>query len=245
MASLPVPLAKPFDLGEVLPWGRNKVEYLAMFDLFAWAEAPGAENLPAKGPVLDVAGGPSSFAAEMAALGGTVVACDPLYRGSKALIAGRIAQAREIMMESTRAARHRFVWQHFKDPEALEATRMAAMKFFLEDYEEGAAAGRYVAGALPSLPFADDSFPLALCSHFLFLYSTQFDTAFHQAALRELLRVAGEVRVFPLLDLDGQTSRHLAPVRRTLEAEGWRVEVAPVPYEFQRGGNQMLRVGRF
>ncbi len=76
------------------------------------------------------------------------------------------------------------------------ATRLAAMENFLADYEAGKAAGRYIEGVLPSLPFADDSFDLALCSHLLFLYSEQLDADFHIAAVRELLRVARDVRIF-------------------------------------------------
>jgi hypothetical protein len=67
---------------------------------------------------------------------------------------------------------------------------------------------------------------------------------FHIDSMRELCRVAGEVRVFPLLTLGGKPSPHLAPVRSALQAEGWASEVVAVDYELQRGGNQMLRVFR-
>lgn len=46
-------------------------------------------------------------------------------------------------------------------------------------------------------------FDIALSSHFLFFYSAQLSAEFHLQALREMLRVAREVRVFPLLALDG------------------------------------------
>ena len=121
---------------------------------------------------------------------------------------------------------------------------MAALRGFLADYDAGRLAGRYVDAALPVLPFADDAFDLALSSHFLFLYSGQFDLDFHVAALREMLRVAAEVRVFPLLQLGGAPSPHVTGVQVTLAATGVRVTVEPVPYEFQRGGNRMLRVHR-
>ena len=51
---------------------------------------------------------------------------------------------------------------------------------------------------MPDLPFDDGAFDLALSSHLLFLYSEQFDLGFHVRALEEMLRVAAEVRVFPL-----------------------------------------------
>ena len=84
---------------------------------------------------------------------------------------------------------------------------------------------------------------VALSSHFLFLYSVQFDLDFHLVALQEMLRVAAEVRVFPLLQLGGAPSPHLPRVREALAA-GVRATVEPVPYEFQRGGNHMLRLRR-
>src|SRR5438270_8831865 len=118
------------------------------------------------------------------------------------------------------------------------------MNLFLEDFEKGKAEGRYVTASLPSLPFEDGRFDIALCSHLLFLYSDQLSLDFHRASIEELLRVASEVRVFPLLSLDRRPSPHLNPLVTYLAEKGWRTEVLPVPYEFQRGGNRMLRIGR-
>ena len=83
---------------------------------------------------------------------------------------------------------------------------MAAMRDFLDDYVAGKAQGRYVDAELPDLPFSDSSFDLALCSHFLFLYTTQLGEAFHHSAIREMCRVAAEVRIFPLLALGATPS---------------------------------------
>ncbi len=47
------------------------------------------------------------------------------------------------------------------------------MNDFLADYRAGRQEGRYVDAALPALPFDDLAFDLALCSHLLFLYTTQ------------------------------------------------------------------------
>jgi hypothetical protein len=122
------------------------------------------------------------------------------------------------------------------------------MRRFLDDFERGKGEGRYVVAALPNLPFADGRFSLAVVSHLLFLYSGQLDLDFHVAAAEELLRVAGEVRMFPLLTLDRRWSPHVAPVRAHLERTGCQVEVVQVGYEFQRAedhaGNRMLSVRR-
>jgi len=88
--------------------------------------------------------------------------------------------------------------------------------------------------AVPNLPFFEGTFDLALCSHFLFLYSEHHDAQFHIQALRELCRVAQEVRVFPLLELSGAPSRHLPEVVSALQAGGCNVSIEPVSYEFQK-----------
>ena len=58
----------------------------------------------------------------------------------------------------------------------------------------------------------------------------------------EMLRVAQEVRVFPLLTLGLARSPYLEPIQAELMAQGYAVRVEPVPYEFQKGGNEMLVV---
>jgi hypothetical protein len=226
-------MAGEFKLGEAVPWGRNRVEYLAFFDLMTLT--PGTA-------ILDCAGGPSSFNGEMTRLGYKVVSADPIYGTAKSAIAARIAASRQAIMAGLRQAQHRFVWRDFGTPEGLEATRLSAMKHFLEDYEDGLAEGRYLAAALPDLPFESGAFDLALSSHFLFTYSARFDREFHLNAVLEMARVARELRIFPLLDLDGEASAHVAPLRRALQARGFETEIRRVAYEFQKGGDEMLRI---
>ena len=225
----------PFSIDNVVPWGRSLEEYRAMFSL---SESDLARR------ILGCGDGPASFNAELSARGGSVVSVDPLYQFSAAAIERRVRQTFPTMMAQTGANRGDFVWTHVRSLEDLGRRRMAALRGFLADYDAGRRAGRYVDAALPVLPFADDAFDLALSSHFLFLYSVQFDLDFHVAALREMLRVAGEVRVFPLLQLGGAPSPHMTGVQGTLAVPGVRVTVEPVPYEFQRGGNRMLRLHR-
>ena len=88
-----------------------------------------------------------------------------------------------------------------RSPEHLVAIRSRAMEQFLGDFERGKKEGRYVDQSLPSLRAGDGEFELAPCSHFLFLYSEEFSADFHLAAILEMLRVAGEARIFPLLDM--------------------------------------------
>jgi ubiquinone/menaquinone biosynthesis C-methylase UbiE len=77
------------------------------------------------------------------------------------------------VLEQTRRNADEFVWTSIGSVEQLGRVRMAAIKDFMDDYVAGRTEGRYVKAELPGLPFSDDSFDLALCSHLLFLYSTQ------------------------------------------------------------------------
>jgi hypothetical protein len=81
-----------------------------------------------------------------------------------------------------------------------------------------------------------------LYSHLLFLYSEQLSYSFHLASILELLRVANEIRIFPLVHLDCQPSVHLTPVRGALKESGFESVPVAVPYEFQAGANQTLRI---
>jgi hypothetical protein len=222
-----------FTLDQVVPWGRSFEEYSAMF---AITEAD------LVGRVLGCGDGPASFNVEATRRGAAVVSCDPIYRFGRAELEARIADTYEQVIGQTRQNQHEFVWEAITSVDELGRVRMAAMQAFLDDYEAGVVAGRYVDAELPSLPFRGGEFDLALCSHFLFLYSRQLDEAFHQASLRELCRVAREVRVFPLLALGGAVSPHVDGSVELLRAAGYSVLIERVPYEFQRGGNEMLRI---
>jgi hypothetical protein len=222
-----------FTLDQIVPWGRSFDEYVAMFGL-------SEEDLAR--PILGCGDGPASFNAGLTRRGGQVVSVDPLYRFTKDDIAGRIDESYAKVMEQTRANSHEFVWTSIKSVEELGRVRMAAMNEFLEDYPLGLAQKRYVDGELPHLPFGHRTFDIALCSHLLFLYSEQLSEDFHVESIGELCRVAGEARIFPLLELGTRPSRHVQAVADRLAREGYSVYIEQVPYEFQRGGNQMMRV---
>jgi hypothetical protein len=220
-------------LNEVVPWGRSFEEYRRMFALSA---------ADLDGRILGCGDGPASFNAEATARGHTVVSCDPIYAFSPGEIERRVKECYPDLIAQVRDNPGGFVWGHFHDPDHLGQCRLAAMRRFLADFEVGQAQGRYVTASLPHLPFGDGQFDLALVSHLLFLYSELLDFEFHRVAVEELLRVAREVRIFPLLTLDRKLSPHVGPIRSHAAGRGWKAEVAAVPYEFQRGGNEMLRL---
>ena len=100
------------------------------------------------------------------------------------------------------------------------------MEKFLDDYDEEKRQGRSGAAELPTIPFLDQSFDLAVCSHFLFLYTEHLSAAFHHSAIQELYRVAREVRVFPCGSWMAQTSPYVASIVKNAN-DSW--EVSPKP----------------
>ncbi|HIK15267.1 MAG TPA: SAM-dependent methyltransferase [Leptolyngbyaceae cyanobacterium M33_DOE_097] len=220
-------------LDQIVPWGRSLAEYRRMFQLTP-------NDLHKK--ILDCGGGPASFNAEMTQLGHSVISCDPLYQFTANEIRDRIAATYDVILAGVKANLDNYVWREIDSPEALGRIRMAAMQDFLNDFEWGLQANRYQVSALPSLPFLNQTFDLAVCSHLLFSYSRQLSLDFHLEAMQELLRVADEVRIFPLLDVSGEPSPYLTAVIAELSSQGYRTQIQHVDYEFQLDGNQMLVV---
>ncbi len=220
-----------FSLEKVVPWGRSFEEYIAMFSL-------SEDDLDKQ--ILGCGDGPAGFNADLSRRGGTVTSVDPIYRFSVDEIQNRIEETYAVILEQTRKNPDEFIWESIKNVDELGRIRMDAMNRFLADYPQGQKQGRYIAEALPDLGFPDKRFDLALCSHFLFLYSRNLTAGFHIESLVELCRLAHEVRIFPLLEFGAKQSRHLVPVIEYLENNGARCYIEKVDYEFQKGGNEML-----
>src|SRR6202011_5059931 len=119
-----------------------------------------------------------------------------------------------------------------------------AMQEFLEDYDLGKRQGHYVDATLPALEFPDKFFDLAVCRIFSFFTQKIFlkpSIGPQFSAILELYRLASEVRIFPLLALDRRPAPCVAGIVDDLR-NSYEVSVETVPYEFQLGGNQMMRV---
>ena len=221
-------------IGQMIVSARPADEYRAMFDL---------RDEDLRGPILDCPGGAGDFAAAVRAAGGAATSVDPLYALPREEV---LERAREGTLRGNRyVAEHRdlYVWSFFGSAEDHRERRLGALERFAADF--AADGERYVAAALPHLPFPDRAFALALSGHLLFSYPGHLTFEDHLAAIRELVRVsAGEARVFPLLDTALSPHPRMDDLRAALLADGIGSEIRRVPYEFQRGADRMLVCAR-
>jgi len=218
---------------DIKPWGRSFDEYVRMFSL-----------TPAdlKRKIMGCGDGPASFNAELTERGGNITSVDPVYHFSVDQIRQRICETYDDVIGQTRKNQDKFIWQEIGSVEELGRIRMSAMAKFLEDFPAGMIQKRYIPDALPSLPFGDKEFDLALCSHLLFLYTDNLSLEFHLRSLEELCRVSNEVRIFPLLDVNANRSLYVDHVIDFLKTGKRNVTEVKMPYEFQKGGNTMLKI---
>jgi hypothetical protein len=226
-----------FHLSSVAFFGRTFDEYVRFFGL-APAGLAGRS-------VLDVAAGPSSFAAEAPGHGIHAVAVDPLYGFSTDTLTAHVQIDYARMLQEMRRREGQFRYGYFPSFAAAEASRRSAAGRFLADYEMGFVRSRYVGARLPKLPFADGAFDLVLCAHLLFIYARHLDYGFHFAACRELVRVsAGEVRLHPVCGPDGRPYPELPRLQAALAREGINSRMVAVDYEFFAGSDATLVLTR-
>jgi hypothetical protein len=222
-----------FNYKDIVPWGRSYDEYLRMFAL---------TESELKLKILGCGDGPASFNSECNKQGGHVTSADPIYNLTKEEIRKRIAETYDDVLNQTWNNRVKFKWDVIRSVEELGKVRMEAMEIFPDSYEQGKKEDRFIPASLPVLPFREGEFDIALSSHFLFLYTDILSYDFHARSIREMLRVAAEVRIFPLLDINANKSPYVRGIADQLGSE--RIEVRKVDYEFQIGGNEMLIIKR-
>jgi len=225
----------PFLLDHVLIWSRSFDEYEKIFSLKK-------EHYSKK--ILGCADGASSFNVTATSLGMNVISCDGLYERGLEEISETMSHSCELIYPKILNSIDDFNWDYFKDPQELRAKRRIASKMFLDDFSENKDSGRYINARLPALPFEDNSFDLALSGNFLFLYSEILSTDFHVNSVLELLRVAEEVRIFPLIGNNRKTPEQLSVVLNALDGQPVVYNLVEVNYHFTKGANQMLQINK-
>jgi hypothetical protein len=190
----------------------------------------------------DCASGPACFNASLAMHGGRIISIDPIYRLSSDDITRRINEAHKILFGQIKKNMEDFSWDMFHSADEYCQVHINAMKEFLYDYNDGLREGRYIYGSLPTLPFKDGEFDIALCGNLLFVYSQQLSEEFHIQSIKELCRVSSEVRIFPLQEIGIKNPRYVESVLDKLRKEGYKAKKVKTPFEFRKGVNEMLQI---
>lgn len=214
-------------------WGHGIDEYREMFAL---------SQDEINSSILEYGCGPSAVNFQQAQHEHKVVSCDPLFVLDKDTLASKAIMIFADMAEQVKKEKNRFDFSRTGSYDNLVAERQKGMKQFFEDYDSGKVQGRYLGVTDCHLPFADFSFDFALSSHYLFADLDDQTVDFHLTVIRELARVAKEVRIFPLIDREGATSEFLGPVLLGLQQDNYGVEVREVDFHLHQTGNAMLRV---
>ncbi len=218
---------------DIVLWGHAFEEYKRMF---------GLTETDLKLSILDCCGGPSSFNAILTAQGGHVISTDSLFAFPINQLKHRIEQVFSEMLEVVEANKNRFTWNDITSPEELATIRRNNIQTFLNDFDKGVEQGRYLTDTPPHLKFKHFQFDLALCSHYFFANCSDQSVEFHVNAIKNLCDVAKEVRIFPLLNSQGEIPMIVGAVTQGLHQASLGVEIKSVPYRFQAKGNAMLRV---
>lgn len=230
----------------VVFYGRLGEQALAMFGL--------AGELPRwRGAcVLDCPGGPGSLSARLRRDGLDITAVDPLYALAPAELERRaLADLEHTLTVQAASATLRPDF----DLQACRQDHRDALEAFLSDRH--AHPDRYIAAALPQLPFADQSFDLVLCGHLLFAYAplrdgglmagAGLDLEWHRLALAELCRVSRQqVRLYPAHTIALEACRHPYATALLMELPpGWRGRFVPSGYDQgHRGCTDALHLER-
>lgn len=195
------------------------------------------------GPILDCAAGASPFGAQTRLRRGSVVSVDPLYEAPRDELVDLARRHTELVAQWVAANPDAFDWDYLGAAgPALRAWDLAIDLFALDYQPDGR---RYVAAALPRLPFPDGHFRLTVSSHYLFSYHAQVTFDEHVAAIAELVRVtAGEVRLCPLVDTAATPYPRLDELRAALRDLGIRSTIRQVPGAYQPGGDRTLACWR-
>lgn len=212
-------------------------EYQSMFML--------EDSMLAKGKILDIAAGASSFTAECIARGYDAIACDPLYKLSDEHIYEFGKQQLSIASEKLSSKKDAFIWQYYKDIEGHDVIREHSLEKFIASYRSDLDKEIYVNAMLPDLPFEDNIFSCIVCNHFLFLYQEQFDYSFHLAAIKEMIRITKEggiILIYPLVGFKDELYPQLDVLQQELTELGVDVSIRSTEFRFLPSADAILAI---
>ncbi|HBB52397.1 MAG TPA: hypothetical protein DCZ80_00665 [Legionellales bacterium] len=215
-------------------WGHHYFEYQDMFDL---------PKQPKEKRVLEFACGVTAVNQELTQNNFQVVSCDPGFEADEKKTHQRFLENFDLQIKNIHEHPHRFDLNKYGGLEQLIQKRQEGMQTFFKDYQKGCKEGRYQhLNFKKPLNFENSSFDLVLCANYLFTDLVEQDVDFHVTAIKEMLRLAHDVRIYPLTNYKAQPSQILGPVLLALQLLGYQVSVQEVPFRFVPESKAMLRI---
>lgn len=224
---------KKFYIDKIAFIGRSYDEYMKMFDLDL--------NYLMNKKILDCAAGASSFTSEISNMGLNGIATDILYDNETDVLEKKFKNDLLKVLKAFSGVDDLYVWDYFKTPNKLRNHRIYTYQTFMNHYRKEKHS-KYIKSELPKLPFKNSEFSLVLSSHFLFLYDDRLSYEFHKDSIQEMIRISKEIRIFPLVGFDGMKSSFVDKIIQFCFYNGAKVQILKVPYEFMRGGNEMMKI---
>jgi hypothetical protein len=211
-----------FILENAVPWGRTRAEYIKMFSL---SEMDLIKKIAGFGD------GPASFNYESTIVGGNITSFDIIYQFTKEQIEEQVYKAKDTILKQLRNNMQNYNWSEIKDINVLEEMRMNTMRLFLNDFDKGKNEGRYIYHELPNkTKFQENTFDIGLSSHFLLIF-TGLGYDFHIQTINEMLRICKEIRITPIVDLNGRQSELTEKIIEYY-IKTYKVELVTTSYEF-------------
>lgn len=218
---------------ELALWGEQVDEYQQMF---------GLDDADFGLRLFEYGSGATAVNAQLHARFQSMVSCDPLFSLNPVNLVQEVSRLFKEATQNIMATRSQYDFSAYGSFEALIEKRRQGVEKLLLDYPLGQVEKRYLSFEQETLPFEDFTFDIALSSYYLFSGKEIQGADFHLNSIRELARVAKEVRIFPLIDREGRPSPLLGPVLLGLQQNNYGVEIREVKYLLQLGGHAMLRV---
>jgi hypothetical protein len=214
-------------------WGQHVDEYQDMF---------GLSDSDLNKKFFEYNSGASAFNFELKNKALSCVSCDPWFDLDKDALEIKINENFNERLEQLEKNLKRLSLERYKTFDNLIKYRREGLELFFADYNAGKKENRYISVKDGKLPFKDFEFDFVLVANSLFSDSSQHSVEFHINIIKELARVAKDVRIFPLVDTKGEPSPLLGPVLLKLYQDNYGVEVLDVSYNLQPKGNAMMRI---
>lgn len=215
----------------LLGWGLSLDDYREMFDL---------NDGDLNKNILDFQPGPNTFNKELTELNVPVHSVDQLYAQGAVDIAETVAAQMNKLKQFIHQHETKFSWDKYANVDELLQARDNRIQEFLHDFPIGTTEGRY-SQDLSQFTGQTKHFDLALVSHALFGENSD-DINYHLTNINQLIHLADEVRIFPLLDHNSEISVLVGPVSLALQQQNFGIEIREVQFHLQDKANAMLRI---